>query len=84
MVSLVPSVCPLDQDVVTAALTAALSLTHDDAVGKRPDEACACSFQPWVKIYNVSFLADHRMKSGDELPSFHELLATAVAPFPAD
>jgi DNA replication protein DnaC len=47
------------------------SLVLDDTVGKRRDEACACSFQPWVKIY-VSLLADHRMESGDDLSSFHQ------------
>src|SRR4051812_42621345 len=60
-----PSVCPLDQDVVIAALTAALSL---DAVGERHDEACACPFQPWFKLYG-SLLADHRMESGYDLSS---------------
>jgi hypothetical protein len=47
------------------------SLVLDDAVGKRRDKACACSFQPWVKIY-VSLLAYHRMESGDDLSSFHQ------------
>lgn len=30
------------------------SLVLDDTVGKRRDEACACSFQLWVKIYKAT------------------------------
>jgi hypothetical protein len=47
------------------------SLVLEDTVGKRRDEACTCSLQPWFKIY-VSLLADHRMESGYDLSSFHQ------------
>ena len=64
-----PSVWPLDQDVVIAALTAALSLMMPLA---KDATRLAHARSSHGSRSAVSLLADHGVESGDDLSSLHQ------------